>query len=46
MNNFEKNIRKNRLTSIAPKYCFDATLADFEQITNNGFMQLEKYMIE
>ena len=46
MNNFEKNIRKNRLTNIAPEHCFDATLADFEQITNNDFMELEKYMIE
>ena len=30
---------KNRLTSIAPEHCFDVTLADFEQIINNDFIQ-------
>ena len=24
-----------------PKHCFDVTLADFEQIINNNFIQLE-----
>ena len=24
-----------------PKHCFDITLADFEQIMNNDFIQLE-----
>ena len=32
---------KNRLISIAPEHCFDVTLADFEQIINNDFTQLE-----
>ena len=32
---------KNRLINIAPEHCFDVTLADFEQIINNDFTQLE-----
>ena len=31
------------LIDIAPKHCFDFTLADFEQIINNDFMQLKAY---
>ena len=38
MNSF---IRKNRLIDIAPEHCFGVTLADFEQIINNGFIQLD-----
>ena len=36
-------IRKNRLICIAPlsQHCFDVTLADFEQIINDDFIQLE-----
>ena len=34
-------IRKNILINIAPEHCFDVTLADFEQIINNDFIQLE-----
>ena len=34
-------IRKNRLINIVPEHCFDTTLADFEQIINNNFIQFE-----
>ena len=34
-------IRKNRVIIIAPNHCFDVVLADFEQILNNDFIQLE-----
>ena len=27
--------------NIAPLHCFDVTLAEFEQVMNNDFMQLE-----
>ena len=36
MNNSEK-----RYLRLTPEHCFDITLADFGQITNNDFMQLE-----
>ena len=39
MNNFEQLYPKNRLINIVPERCFDVTLADFEQIINNDFMQ-------
>ena len=38
MNNFEKLYR---LIGIALQHCFDVTLADFKQIINNDFTQLE-----
>ena len=41
MNNFEQFIRQNRLIDIALVNYFDVTLADFEQIINNTFIQLE-----
>ena len=41
MSNFEKLCPKKRLVNIAPEDCFDVTLADFEQIINNGSIQLE-----
>ena len=41
MSNFEKLFRKKRLNNIAPEHCFGVTLADFEQIINIDFMQLE-----
>ena len=34
-------IMKSRRINIAPEHCFDVTLADFEQIINNDFIQLE-----
>ena len=34
-------IRKKRLVNIAPGHCFDVALANFEQIINNDFIQLE-----
>ena len=34
-------ILKNRLINLAPEHCFDFTLADFEQIIDNDFIQLE-----
>ena len=34
-------IQTNRLINIAPEHCFVITLADFEQIINNDFIQLE-----
>ena len=34
-------IWQNRLAGIAPEHCFDVTLSDLEQITNNDFIQLE-----
>ena len=34
-------ILKNRLINLAPEHCFDLTLADFEQIIDNDFIQLE-----
>ena len=34
-------IRQNRLIGIVPEHCFDATLANFEQIINNNFTQLK-----
>ena len=40
MNNFEK-LYPTRLIDIAPKHFFDITLADFEEIINNDFIQLE-----
>ena len=33
--------RKNRLNNIAPAHCVDVNLAEFEQIINNDFIQLE-----
>ena len=33
--------RQNRLIGIAPEHCFDATLANFEQIINNNFTQVK-----
>ena len=41
MNTFEKFILQNRLIDIASKINFDITLADFEHIINNDFIQLE-----
>ena len=41
LNNFKNFIRKNRNVNITPEHCFDVTLADFEQIINNDFIQLE-----
>ena len=41
MKNFKKLYLKNRLINIAPEHCFDHILADFEQIINNDFIQLE-----
>ena len=32
---------KNRLINIALEYCFGVTLADFKEIINNDFIQLE-----
>ena len=40
MNNFEK-LYGSRLLSIVPKDCLMLLLADFEQIINNDFIQLE-----
>ena len=34
-------IQTNRLINITPEHCFVITLADFEQIINNDFIQLE-----
>ena len=34
-------ILKNRLINLASEHCFDFTLADFEQIIDNDFIQLE-----
>ena len=41
MSSFEKLIRQNRLDDIMSRQLFDATLADFEQIINKGFIKLE-----
>ena len=42
MNNFEKLFSQNRLLiDIAPEHCFEVPLAAFQQIINNGFIQLE-----
>ena len=41
MNNFEKLYPKYRLINIVPEHCFDVTLAEFEQIISNDFIQLE-----
>ena len=41
MSNFEKLYPRNRLINIAPKHCFDVTLANFEQIINKDFIELE-----
>ena len=42
MNDFEKfYLTKYRLVDTATKHCFDVTLSDFEQIIDNGFIQLE-----
>ena len=34
-------MRKNRFANIVPEHCFDFTLADFEQIINNDFIEWE-----
>ena len=34
-------MRKNRFANIVPEHCFDSTLADFEQIINNDFIEWE-----
>ena len=34
-------IQKNRFINTASEHCFEVTLADFEQIINNDFIQLE-----
>ena len=42
MNNSEKLLsEKIRLINIAPEHCFDVTSAEFVQIINNDFIQLE-----
>ena len=41
----EKLYPKNRLINIAPEHCFDVTLADFEQIINNDFIQLQAELL-
>ena len=41
MNNFEKLYRQNRFIDIANEYGFDVTLADFEPMIDNDFIQLE-----
>ena len=42
MSSFEKLYpAKYRLTDIAPEHGLNVTLADFEQIIKNGFIQLE-----
>ena len=38
-------IRKNSLINIAPEHCFGVTLADFEQIINNNFIQLKAELL-
>ena len=47
VNNFEKLYlkKKKRLINIAPEHFFDVTLADFEQIINNDFIQLEAKLL-
>ena len=41
MNNFEKLHRQNRFIDIANEYGFDVTLAGFEPMIDNDFIQLE-----
>ena len=43
MNNSEKLLSDKiiRLINIAPEHCFDVTSAEFVQIINNDFIQLE-----
>ena len=41
MNALKSFIRKNRLINIPPERVFDVILADFEQIINNDFTELE-----
>ena len=41
MNNFEKLIRKNRFINVTLEHCFEVTVANFEQIINNDFIQFE-----
>ena len=41
MNNFEKIIRKNRFINVTLQHCFEVTVANFEQIINNDFIQFE-----
>ena len=41
MNNFEKLIPKNRFINVTLEYCFEVTVANFEQIINNDFIQFE-----
>ena len=38
--------RQKRLIGIAPEHCFGFTLADFEQIINNDFIQLEAKLLD
>ena len=38
--NWKSFIQQNRFIDIAPEHRFVVTLADFEQIINNDFMQL------
>ena len=41
MNNFEKLIRKNRFINVTLEHCLEVTVANFEQIINNDFIQFE-----
>ena len=45
MNNYEKFYLANRLIDIVPEHCFDVTLANFEEIINNDFIQLEAELL-
>ena len=46
MNKLKSFIQQNRLIDTALEHCFDVTLADFEQIINNDFMQLKGELLK
>ena len=46
MNKLKSFIQQNRLIDMVLEHCFDVTLADFEQITNNDFMQLKAELLK
>ena len=46
MNKLKSFIQQNRLIDMALEHCFDVTLADFEQIINNDFMQLKGELLK
>ena len=46
MNKLKSFIQHNRLIDMVLEHCFDVTLADFEQIINNDFMQLKAELLK